>query len=163
MKTIIIYHSYSGITKAVVEKIKSILSADSIEIVPKHPYSSLMVYPKGCYRAMKGEVDEVTPEKIDVSGYDMVVMASPVWAGKPTPVINGAIRALNGCKGSQAFLFLTCGAKNSGLEAVSSFRERMNDMGLQVSGDAVLDKKDVQNPEMIENLSSLIRSAGEKT
>lgn len=161
MKAIIIYHSYSGKTKQVAETIKNSLSGESVEVVPKQAYSSLMVYPKGCYRAMKGEIDDVTPEKIDVSGYDMVVMASPVWAGKPTPVINGAIKGLTGCSGKKSFLFLTCGVEKSGQEAVPLFKSRLEDMGLMVSGEAVLDKNHVHDQVVIEDLISRIRTVGD--
>lgn len=162
MNIIIIYHSHSGKTKQVAEKIQKSLSGDSIEVTPQHPYSSVMVYPKGCYRAMKGEIDDVTPESIDVSGYDLVVMASPVWAGKPTPVINGAIRALSGCSDKQAFLVLTCGVEKSGQEAVPFFRKRVEEKGLLCAGEAVLDKKQVDDTGAIEELISSIRSVSEK-
>jgi len=161
MKTIIIFHSQSGKTKQVAEKIKNSLSGDLVEVSPKQAYSSLMVYPKGCYRAMKGEVDDINPEKIDVVEYDMVVIASPVWAGKPTPVINGAIKALNGCSGKKAWLFLTCGAENSGKEAVPIFKARLEDMGLVVSGETVLDKTHVHDQVVIEDLISKIRTVGD--
>lgn len=161
MKTIIVYHSHSGKTKKVAEEVKKGLSGDIVEVTPKQAYSSLMVYPKGCYRAMKGEIDDIHPEKIDVSGYDMVVVASPVWAGKPTPVVNGAIKAFSGCPGKKAFIFLTCGSEKSGQEAVTPFKTRLEEKGLILSGEMVLDKNQVNDPEAIKHLISSIRSAGE--
>ena len=46
---------------------------------------------------------------IDVSAYDRIVIGTPVWGGHPTPVINGAVAALQGAGGKSAVLFVTCG------------------------------------------------------
>ena len=55
MKTSIIYHSYSGITRGIAEKIQKACGGDLIEVKPKQNYSSLTAYTLGCYRAMKGK------------------------------------------------------------------------------------------------------------
>ena len=45
---------------------------------------------------MKEECDPIEPAAIDVSGSDLIVIGTPVWAFKATPAINGAIAALIG-------------------------------------------------------------------
>ena len=159
MKTVIIYHSHSGRTKQIAEQIQTRIQADMIEVSPRQAYTSLMVYPKVCYRAMKGLSDEIIPDRIDVSGYDLVIIGSPVWAGKPTPVINGAIGALTGSSGKTACLFVTCGAQVSGEEAAGVFRTRLQEAGLRVPGEAVFDKKGVQDKKLLESFVSVIKSA----
>lgn len=158
MKTAIIYHSHSGITRGVAEKIQESLDGEMIEVTPEKAYSSLTVVPKGCYRAMRGLKDPVIPKTIDVSGYDQIVLASPVWAGKPTPVINGAIEGLTGCQGKKVFAILTCGSAKSGKEAVAPFVESLNMKGLEVFGTAVLDRDGAVDPESIADVASKIRS-----
>ena len=85
MKTSIIYHSYSGITRGIAEKIQEACGGDLIEVKLKKNYSSITAYSLGCYRAMKEECDPVEPETIDVSTSDLVVIGTPVWAFKATP------------------------------------------------------------------------------
>jgi flavodoxin len=159
MKTAIIYHSHSGITKNVIQKIHDEISADIIEVTPIHPYSSLMVIPKGCYRALRGLHDSVLPEKIDVSAYDLLIIASPVWAGKPTPVINGGIEGLTGCQGKHAFVLLTCKSTESGEQALISMVERLKAKGISISGTVVLDQAgsiDIETIQtVIRDISSL--------
>ena len=158
MKSLIIYHSHSGITRGVVEKIRERLGGDIIEVTPEKEYSSLMVVPKGCFRAMKGLSDKVRPDRIDVSGYDLVIIASPVWAGKPTSVINGAIDGLTGCQGKKVHGILTCRSAKSGNEALVPFIARMKEQGLVVSGTAVLDSNDYVDGAVIDGIIGKITS-----
>ena len=109
MKTSIIYHSYSGITRGVAEQIQKACGGDLIEVKLKKNYSSLTAYSLGCYRARKEECDPIEPETIDVSASDIIVIGTPVWAFKATPAINAAIAALKGCDGKKAVIFATCG------------------------------------------------------
>ena len=155
----VIFYSYSGKTRDLAESIAAGTDADLIEVRPKKAYTSLSVVPVGCYRALKGGRDPIIPEMIDVSGYDLVIIGSPVWAGKPTPVINGAIGALTGSSGKTACLFVTCGAQVSGEEAAGVFRTRLQEAGLRVPGEAVFDKKGVQDKKLLESFVSVIKSA----
>ncbi len=59
MKTSIIYHSYSGITRGIAEQVQKACGGDLIEVKPKENYSTLTAYSLGCYRAMKEECDAI--------------------------------------------------------------------------------------------------------
>ncbi len=96
MKTSIIYHSYSGITRGIAEMIQEACGGDLIEVKLKKNYSSLTAYTLGCYRATKEQCDPIEPETIDVSTADLIIIGTPVWAFKATPAINGAVAALKG-------------------------------------------------------------------
>ena len=158
MKTAIIYHSHSGITRNVAEQLNKELSGELIEVAPEKPYSSLMVYPKGCYRAAKGLSDSVKPARIDLSGFDLVVIASPVWAGKQTPVINGALDALTHGEAKRSFAIMTCGKLESGEKAMESFTSAIKGVGLSVVGSSVLDKNMVSDSGSIEKVVAAVRS-----
>lgn len=145
MRTGIIYHSHSGITRGIAEKVQNATGGSTIEVIPKDRYSALTVVPKGCYRALKGVSDQVTPSQIDVSGYDLIVLASPVWAGRPTPVINGAVDALTGSSGKKVFIVVTCNDRKSGDSAVTSLISRCDQKGLETCGSAILDRHQVRD------------------
>jgi len=157
MKSAIIFHSYSGITRGVAEKLSQILGSEMIEIMPEQDYSRLMVYPKGCYRAMKGLCDPVRPERIDVSDFDVVMIASPVWAGKPTPAINGAIEGLIGCTEKPAAVIVTCRSAESGTEALAPLVTRLKAKGLNVQKTAVFDKYRSRDDTAIRQLAADIK------
>lgn len=161
MKITVIYYSLSGKTRTIAEKIRREFSGDLIEVAPKQQYSTLSAVTKGCYRSLTGTEDPITPEKIDVTDVDLIVLATPVWAGRPTPVINGAIHALFGQGGKKTFLIATCGDAKSGDQAIALLRTRASDSGLVVIGDAILDKQAVISEASITGLIGKIRSVGE--
>jgi flavodoxin len=160
MKTGIIYHSHSGITRCIAEKIQKACGGTLIEVFPEHSYSSLSVVPKGCYRALRGISDPVVPTSVDVSGYDLIVLASPVWAGRSTPVINGAVDTLVGSTGKNVFIVFTCGDEKSGENAIPGMRLRAESKGMELCGTGILGKKQVNDEEAISRLIFQINETG---
>lgn len=160
MKSCIIYHSHSGKTKRVVEQVHQALGGVIIPVTPQKPYTSLSVVPVGCYRALRRSADPVTPRTIDVSDSDLIIIASPVWAGRPSPVINGAVAGITGIKEKKTFLIVTCNETKSGNDALIPFREILESKGCSVCGAAVLDRHHVTDSATISDLIGDIRSAG---
>ncbi len=141
MKTSIIYHSYSGITRGIAEKIKEACGGNLVEVKLKQDYSAITAYTLGCYRAMKEECDPIEPAAIDVSGSDLIVIGTPVWAFKATPAINGAIAALRGCDGKKAVIFATCGS--SAKDTLPVLKKSLEAKGMAVVGQFVLTRKEI--------------------
>jgi flavodoxin len=157
MKTCIIYHSYSGVTRGVAEKIHSACGGDLVEVRPKDNYSTLSAYSVGCIRARKEACDPVSPDTIDVSSYDLIVIGTPVWAWKATPVINGAIAALKGCEGKTAVIFATCGS--SAKDTLPIMKSALEKKGVHVSGELVLNKSEILGNEKINGLITMVKTA----
>ena len=141
MKTSIIYYSYSGITRGIAEKIQKVCGGDLVDVKLKQDYSSLTAYTLGCYRAMKEECDLIEPAVIDVSGSDLVVIGTPVWAFKATPAINAAIAGLKGCDGKKAVIFATCGS--SAKETLPILKKSLELKGVTVVGKVVLTRREI--------------------
>ncbi len=157
MKGCIVFHSYSGITRGIAEKIRDSCGCDLIEVSPANRYSSISAYTVGCMRARKVEADKVSPDPIDVSQYDLVVIGTPVWAWKPTPVINGGIRALSGCEGKPAIIFVTCGGKPG--DTIEVLTKSLAEKGMKVLGDRVFNRRDTKDKAKIDDLISVVRGA----
>lgn len=150
MKTLIVYHSFTGVTRTIAEHLRAACDGDLIEVRPQHPYSKLTAYPLGGYRARGGKADPVEPASIDVSAYDLVVLGTPVWAGRPTPVTNGAVQALVKAEGKSAVLFATCGASPG--ETLPRLREALEAKGVIVLDEFSFSTKDLQDPRNVEAL-----------
>ncbi|MDD1730254.1 MAG: NAD(P)H-dependent oxidoreductase [Methanospirillum sp.] len=163
MNITVIYHSHTGKTRAVVEKISRQLGGNIIEVVPNQQYSTLSAVTKGCYRALTAAADAVTPDQISLTDSDLVVLASPVWAGKPTPVINGALRSISGGEGKRVFVVTTCGDAKSGDQATTLLKIRAYETGMIVVGGETLDKQGVINETAILSLIEKIKAAGESS
>jgi flavodoxin len=157
MKTCIIFHSYSGVTRGIAEKINAACGGDLVEVTPKENYSTLSAYSVGCFRARKETCDPISPDTIDVSPYDLIVIGTPVWAWKATPAINGAITALEGCQGKKAVIFATCGS--SAKDTLPIMKSALEKKGVRVCGEVVLNKSEISKNEKINDLFSVIREA----
>ena len=145
IRACVIFYSYSGITRGVAEGIRNASGCDLIEVRTKKPYTSFSVYTKGVLHSRKGACDPIEPAVIDVSGYDFLIIGSPVWAWKPAPAINTAVKALAGCEGKMAVIFTTC--SNHPGEALPLLSKALADRGIRVMAEISLDAEDTRNPD----------------
>ncbi len=145
IRACVIFYSYSGITRRVAEGIRNASGCDLIEVTTKNPYTSFSAYTKGVLRSRRVECDPIEPVEIDVSGYDFLIIGTPVWAWKPSPAINGAVRALKGCEEKMAVIFTTC--SNQPGEALLILKKALEERGMKVMAEISLDQEDTKNPD----------------
>ncbi|PID29802.1 MAG: flavodoxin [Candidatus Cloacimonadota bacterium] len=87
MKTATVYYSYTGTTEKFVNEIKSRLNCDVIEIKPEKDikgkgFKSLIA---GGFKAMMKSSPQLMPYEFKADNYDLIIFASPVWAGAYAP------------------------------------------------------------------------------
>lgn len=145
VRACVIYYSYSGITRGIAEGIRNASGCELIEIRTKTPYSSFTAYTTGVLRSRKMACDPIIPGEIDVSGYDLLILGTPVWAWKPAPAMNAAVRALRGCEGKMAVIFTTC--CNQPGEALPILGKALAERGVTVMAEISLNAGDLQNPD----------------
>ena len=114
----------------------------------------------GCIRARKEACDPISPDTIDVSLYDLIIIGTPVWAWKATPAINGAIAALKGCEGKNAVIFATCGS--SAKDTLPIMKSALEKKGVRVSGEIVLNKSEISGNKKINDLITIVRAAADR-
>ncbi len=79
-KVLVAYYSYSGNTKSVAEKIKSVTGGDLFEIKPVKDYPN--DYNTVVSQAQVEKQNDTRPELKDngnVAGYDIIFVGTPVW------------------------------------------------------------------------------------
>lgn len=157
MKISIIYHSYSGITRDIAERIQAACGGDLIEVKPRKPYNRISAYTLGCLRARNEETEPVDPASIDLASSDFIIVGTPVWAWKTTPTTNGAINALKNCEGKRAFVFATCGSQPG--ETIEIMKRALQQKGITVIGEFVLTRIDVNNEQKTAGLVQAVREA----
>ncbi|MDD4138475.1 MAG: flavodoxin [Methanoregula sp.] len=158
METSIIYHSYSGNTRSVAERVRDACEGNLVEVKLTSDYSSLTAYTLGCYRAMNGVSDPIEQKAIDVAADDVIVIGTPVWAGRATPAVNAAVESLRGCKGKKAVIFATCG--KDGGDSLPMLKKALEEKGVTVAGEFVFDRTGMKDPERINAMISAIKAAG---
>jgi DNA-binding transcriptional ArsR family regulator len=137
----IICYSYTGVTRDVAEQIRDSCGGEIVSVKTREKYNTFTAYTRGVLRSRQGESDAIDPEVIDVSPYDLLVIATPVWAWKPAPAINAAVKALRGCEGKKAVILVTCNGQFG--ESIALLKQSLEARGVIVSAEIGLTKRDV--------------------
>lgn len=90
MKKAIVYYSYSGNTKSVIDMIKAKIAADVFEIKPQVPYSTDYdeVVDLGQDEVNRNYLREIEDVGIGLDNYDTIILATPVWWYTYAPVVH---------------------------------------------------------------------------
>lgn len=132
MKILCIYHSETGNTHSVMEALSKSTGADLIRVRDLAGYGKATMYLLGAPRARKGDCAAIDPDEIDLSGYDLVILGSPVWAFRPTPAANAMIQALKNCSGKKAVLVCTSGGAPG--ETLNIMENHTKECGMEIQG-----------------------------
>ncbi len=82
MRTLIVYYSRTGNTKRAAERLSTFLKADIIQIGSLEKFNGIFGFIKAILQARIGKAPEIAEINKDINGYDLVLLCSPVWAGK---------------------------------------------------------------------------------
>ena len=157
MKVCIIYHSETGNTRHVAQHLASVFDGKLIEICETAPHSRLTRFLVWCKMARSEDLTKIEPDVIDVSGYDLLVIGSPVWAFKPTPAIHTAINALVGCEGKRTVAFSTHGGRPGQTE--ETFKKWIGARGMRLIGVTGIHQNDVENEKKTKEIVALVETA----
>jgi hypothetical protein len=94
MNSIVLYYSYTGHTKKIAEKMAHTQSCELVEIQTQKRRSKLTVFLLECPRARMRKAASIKPIDKDLSGYDMITLAAPVWNSFPAPAFNAMVELL---------------------------------------------------------------------
>jgi len=103
---LIVYYSRTGKTKLICETLQKNLNAIGIEIIDKKKRSGAVGYAGGSIDAIFNRHTKIEPEKIDLSPYTHIIIASPIWEWKLSPAIHTFIEA-NEFNGKKILLLTT--------------------------------------------------------
>lgn len=86
MKTLVVYFSLTGSTEFVAKIISEQLNADLCEVVDKKHKNGKLIYLKGGAAAFREKLTKIEVNK-SIENYELIIIGSPIWAGKITPAI----------------------------------------------------------------------------
>jgi flavodoxin len=111
MKSAIIYYSYSGNTRKVAETLSEYLRPDGeVDMIGLECLDESNTFVGQCMRAFKYTKGSIAPVNFDLSGYDLLLFGTPVWAFGPAPAMNTYLDKCSGVKGKDTILFATYGS-----------------------------------------------------
>jgi flavodoxin len=156
MKICIIYHSESGNTRHVAQHLATACNGSLVEVCDRASYLPLARFLTWCKKARGEEKTPIEPVSIDVTGYDILVFGSPVWAFRPTPVIHAAIDSLKGSERKKAVAFSTSGGTPG--KTGEMFRKWIEARGMTFAGAMDIHQNDIENEKRNQGLLSLVTS-----
>lgn len=129
MKTVVIYYSFRGHTKAEAEKIASGISAEIIEIKEAKKRGMFSALLSGCPAALKQKGSKIVLPEADLSVYEKVIVCAPVWAGYAAPAFNSILEILP--KGADVEIVLCSGGGESP-KGLAGAVQKAEGLGLKV-------------------------------
>ncbi len=112
MKTMITYYSYSGHTeKAVGAMARALGARGTVDVQRLKPRSEITSFAAQCRAALFRKRTEIESGiKFDMSGYDLILIATPVWAFAPAPAVNTFLDNISGVTAKKAVIIVTSGS-----------------------------------------------------
>lgn len=111
MKILVAYYSYSGTTEKVVALFQQVLEKKSeLKIQRLHPKVEITSFLGQCLAARTKKRCEIDEALFDATGYDSLIIGSPVWAFAPAPAINTFLDKLTGADNKKVIVLLTSGS-----------------------------------------------------
>jgi hypothetical protein len=107
MKTVILYYSLGGATKAEAERLAAKQGAELCPIREAKKRNIFTAFVPGCPDAMKRRASKIQPLGCNLGEYDRIVIGCPIWAGFPAPAFNAAVNLLP--SGKEVELFFCSG------------------------------------------------------
>jgi len=148
MKKLLIYYSLSGNGDAVAEKLAETgYDIRKVEPVKKPPKRFIFQILAGGFQAARKYCEPLKDYEADVSGYDEIVIGSPVWNGRLSSPINTVLRDTE--FGNRRVTFILYSGSGEAPKAEKQIRERVPNAVV------VHLKEPKKHPEMLARLSDL--------
>ncbi|MCL2196838.1 MAG: hypothetical protein FWB77_04415 [Treponema sp.] len=131
MKTIILYYSWSGKTKALAVKKAGEIGADIEEITEEKKISLIGSFFIGAPGAIKRKTAKIKPIAADLNNYEQIIIMAPVWASHPAPAFNNIVEAIPSGKKIEIILVSTSSGTKKSEEGT---KKLFTDKGCEVVG-----------------------------
>ena len=144
MKTLVVYFSLTGATEFVAKIISEQLTADLCEVVDKKHTKGKLIYLKGGSASIREKLTKIEVPK-SIENYDLIIVGSPIWAGKITPAIRTFL-SLNDFSEKKGAFFITLGGKKPeksllNMRKTTGFNSIVQEL---VISNTIEDKKEVE-------------------
>lgn len=129
MKTRMAYFSWQGHTEQVANTLAPLFGAGLERISPE---GSVHVF-SGGIKAVMGMKSAIRPCNADLADIDLLVVATPVWAGKVPPYVNTYLSMVSGGQG-KSFAVAAQAGKSGHEGAISAVRKALEAKGMRFAG-----------------------------
>ena len=158
MKVLVVSYSRTGNTKLVAEAIAQALNADVEEIKDKKDRNGIFGFLRSGYEAVFKKITDIQPICKNSEEYDIVVVGSPVWAGRLSSPVR-TYMVLHGPKVKNVAFFTTCSVKSGKIFRQMEELSESPIATLEVKEEEVESGKYLKKVEkFVESIKNLIRA-----
>ncbi|MCL2211971.1 MAG: hypothetical protein FWB95_08630 [Treponema sp.] len=131
MKTIILYYSWSGTTKALAVKKAGETGVDIEEVIEVKRQSGFGAFLVGAPNAIRRKKTKIKPISANLESYDQIIVMAPVWAFNPAPAFNNIVEAIPSGKKIEIILI---SASSGTKKSTEGTKKLFTDKGCEVTG-----------------------------
>ena len=117
MKSLVVYYSRTGNARFVAQTIAAEIGADIEEVIDLKKRSGVLGFLSGGSDARRGKETKIASTTKSPADYDLIIVGTPVWAGRPSPAITTYLKK-NDLSGKKVAVFFTQGGKKPQVRAI---------------------------------------------
>jgi flavodoxin len=129
MKTIVLYYSLEGSTKAEAERIAEEKDAVLCRVEEVKKRSLLSAFFPGAPKAMNRKASKIKQIGHDLDSFDRIIIGCPIWSGYPAPAFNAIAEQLP--SGKEVELFF-CSAGGETPKSSQGTKDLISEKGCKV-------------------------------
>ena len=162
MKTAVVFYSMGGNTAMAAEKLAEALSADLIEIKPRHAYpdKGFRKFLYGGKSAVMAETPELEPYAFNADDYNEIIIGFPVWAANIAPPVRTFVRNHLAALKDKKIAAFACQSGSGGEKAIMKLAACLGRSSLSATV-ILIDPKDRPKPENDQKLSAFLKQLEE--
>ena len=153
MKSLVVYYSRTGTTKQIAEELAQKLEADLDEIIDQKSRKGVIGWLKAGRASQGRKTTEIRVEK-DPEDYELVILGTPIWAGRMTPAMRTYLQNHDFSKRKVAF-FTSQGGEEP-LKAITEMRKMVEKS--EIISVLSVRNKDVQKNQYETRLQAFVES-----
>jgi len=153
MKTLIVYYSRSGTTRAVARRLGELLGGDVEEIRDMRSRKGAIGFMRSGFEALGKRKTAIVLPASNPKDYDLVVVGTPIWAGRIASPMRAYLNQMQG-----AIPCCACFCTSGGGGYASALEEMVELVGCRKCATLELTEKQVKS----ESLSSVLATFADK-
>jgi flavodoxin len=124
-RILVVYYSMSGNTQRVAKDLAAYLGADLQRLRERTHRRGFRGYLRAVFDSLRARPASLIHTARDAAGYDLIIVGTPIWAGRITPAVRTYLESLRGRTRHVAF-FTTSG--HTGVDKVLPAMQRLVDL-----------------------------------
>ncbi|MDR1464059.1 MAG: hypothetical protein LBJ11_01995 [Oscillospiraceae bacterium] len=129
MKSLVLYYSLTGHTKALAQSLAAREDAERAEIADWKKPGALKSFLAGCPAAMGHKAWPIRPLPVNLADYDRIFLLAPIWAGNVPPAVDAVLERFP--EGKTVEVTLVSGSGKS--KCAGWLRKTLEDQGCSVA------------------------------